>query len=211
VAAISASIQMIRFVLCVCMAFVTAFIGTFWASRDFPVNFSGPVNVGPLQPTVTATFGDQSAKDYERKMWEAEHTAQSDKNPKLDKIRLEALQAGTAYAMSPCDRTMKSNLIEALTAYTRAWQEKMDCPRPMNMLMFCSEAKLKEVADTFSTPLDIRVKAALHEAFDQRGILKTDFPDSVRLDMLQFAGPGLWFDESPICLPRMRASAAGLK
>src|SRR6195256_2482242 len=160
---------MTRFILYVSMAFVTAFVGVTWAARGFPVQFSGPVSVKPLQPTVTATFGDQSAKDYERKMWEAEHTAQSDKNPKLDSIRLDALQAGTAYAMSPCDSTMKSNLIEAVTAYTRAWQEKMDCPRPMNMLMFCSEAKLKEVAATFSTPLDIRVKAALHEAFNQHG------------------------------------------
>ncbi|MFZ2157281.1 MAG: hypothetical protein WAV72_14330 [Bradyrhizobium sp.] len=202
---------MTRFILYVCMAFVTAFVGVSWASRGFPMHFSGPAGVGPLQPTVTATFGDQSAKDYERKMWEAEHTAQSDKDPKLDKIRLEALQAANAYAMSPCDKTMKSNLIEAVTAYTRAWQKKIDCPRPMNTLMFCSDTKLKEAATTFTTPLDIRVKAALHEAFDQRGIVKADFPADMRFDVLQFAGPGLWSDESPICLPRMRASAGGPK
>jgi hypothetical protein len=197
---------MFRFILYVSMAFVTAFVGVTWAARGFPVQFFGPVSVKPLQPTVTATFGDQSAKDYERKMWEAEHTAQSDKNPKLDSIRLDALQAGNAYAMSPCDETMKANLIAAVTAYTRAWQKKMDCPRPLNMLMFCGDKKLKEVAETFSTPLDIRVKAALHEAFEQRGIVKADFPEDTRFDMLQFAGPGLWFDESPICLPRMRAA-----
>jgi hypothetical protein len=199
---------MTRFILCVCMAFITAFVGVTWAARGFPVHLSGPANVAPLQPTVTATFGDHSAKDYERKMWEAEHTAQSDNYPKLDKIRLETLQAANAYAMSPCDDTMKSNLIAALTAYTRAWQEKMDCPRPQNMLMFCGDKKLKEVAATFSTPLDIRVKAALFEAFDQRGIVKADFPADMRFDVLQFAGPGLWSDESPICLPRMRAAGS---
>ena len=199
---------MTRFILYVCMAFITAFVGVTWAARGFPVHFSGPAGVSQLQPTVTATFGDQSAKDYERKMWEAEHTAQSDGDPKLDRIRLEALQAGNAYAMSPCDETMKSNLIAAVTAYTRAWQEKMDCPRPQNMLMFCGDKKLKEVAATFSTPLDIRVKAALVEAFDQRGVVKADFPDDIRFDVLQFAGPGLWSDESPICLPRMRAAGS---
>ncbi|QWG12383.1 hypothetical protein KMZ29_22160 [Bradyrhizobium sediminis] len=52
---------MTRFILYVCMAFVTAFVGVSWASRGFPMHFSGPVSVGPLQPTVTATFGDQSA------------------------------------------------------------------------------------------------------------------------------------------------------
>jgi len=195
---------MIRFVLFVCMAFATAFVGVSWAARGFPIlSFEF---TRPLQPTVTATFGDQSAKDYERKMWEAEHTAQSDGDSKLDKIRLEALQAGNAYTLSPCGETTKLNLIAAVTAYTRAWQKKMDCPRPQNMLMFCSDKKLKEVADTFSTPLDIRVKAALHEAFEQRGIVKADFPEDLRHDMLQFAGPGLWFDESPVCLPRMRAA-----
>jgi hypothetical protein len=74
------------------------------------------------------------------------------------------------------------------------------------MLMFCNDKKLKDVAATFSTPLDIRVKAALHEAFDQRGIVRADFPADMRFDVLQFAGPGLWSDESPICLPRQRAA-----
>jgi hypothetical protein len=198
---------MFRFILYASMTFITAFVGVTWATRGFPVSFFGPA-VSQLQPTVTATFGDQSAKDYERKMWEAEHTAQSDGDGELDKIRLEALQAGNAYAMSPCGETTKLNLIAAVTAYTRAWQKKLNCPRPQNMLMFCGDEKLKQAAATFSTPLDIRVKAALNEAFEQRGIIKVDFPADIRFDVLQFAGPGLWSDESPICLPRMRAAAS---
>jgi hypothetical protein len=198
-----------RFILYLGMAFVTAFVGVTWAARGFPVYT--PVFVAPLQPTVTATFGDQSARDHERKAWEAQHTAQSDKNPKLDKIRLETLQAANAYAMSPCDSTMKSNLIEAVTAYTRAWQEKLNCSGPPNMRMFCADKNWKAAADTFSTPLDVRVRDALKAAFDQHGVLKTDFPEQVRFDMQQFAGPGLWFDESPLCLPRQRASAGGEK
>jgi hypothetical protein len=196
---------MVRFALFTFMAFVSAFVVVSWATHGFPILFFGPV-AGPLQPTVTATFGDQSAKDYERKMWEAEHTAESDGDAELDRIRMEALQAAGAYTMSPCGETTKTNLIAAISAYTRAWQKKMDCPRPQNMLMFCSDKRLKEVAATFSTPLDIRVKAALHEAFDQRGIVKADFPPELRFDVLQFAGPGLWSDESPICLPRMQAA-----
>ena len=198
---------MTRFALFAAMAFISAFVGATWVIRGFPVAFFGPAAT-PLQPLVTATFGDQSAKDYERKMWEAEHTSQSDNDPKLDKIRMEALQAANAYTLSPCGEITKANLIAAVTAYTRAWQKKMDCPRPLNMLMFCSDQKLKEVAATFSTPLDIRVRAALHEAFEQRGIVKADFPEDMRHDVLDFAGPGLWSDESPICLPRMRAAAS---
>jgi hypothetical protein len=196
---------MSRFILYVCMAFVTAFVGVTWAARGFPVY--SPRFAGQLEPTLTSTFGDDSSKAYERKMWEAEHTAQSDKNPKLDAIRLDALQAGTAYAMSPCDRTMKLNLVTAVTAYTRAWQVKLDCPRPMGMLIACSDKKLKDAADTFSTSLDKRVQDALNAAFDQKGVVKADFPTEVRSDVAQFAGPGFWFDESPICLPRQRGSA----
>jgi hypothetical protein len=195
-----------RFILYVVMAFVTTFVTVAWAMRGFPVEVP-VIKVSELRPTLTTTFGGDSAKAYDRKVWESQHTAQSDKDPKLDPIRMDALQAGTAYAMSPCDKTMKANLIAAVTAYTRAWQQRIDCPRPQNMLMFCSDKKVQEVADTFSTPLDKRVQGALEKAFDQKGIVKADFPADIRFDVLQFAGPGLWSDESPICLPRQRASA----
>lgn len=202
---------MIRFALLVSLVFATAFVGVTWMTRGFPVSLPlgmaiPVVGTSELSPLSTATFGDQSAKDYERKMWEAKHTLQSDGDAQLDAIRMEALQAATAYKQSPCGEMTKNNLIAAVTAYARAWQKKLDCPRPANMLMFCSDEKLKKVAATFSTPLDIHVKEALHEAFDQRGIVKADFPEDVRHDVLPFAGPGLWFDESPVCLPRMQAS-----
>jgi hypothetical protein len=77
------------------------------------------------------------------------------------------------------------------------------------MMMFCGDAKMKAASDTFSTPLDLRVQAALAEAFEQHGVVQTDFPEDVRFDMLQFSGPGLWINEqSPVCLPRARASAS---
>lgn len=198
-----------RFYLYVAMAFVTTFVGVSWAARGFPVSLSRPEIVQPLPALVNSTFGDEHAKQYDRKMWESQHTAQSDGNPVLDRLRLDVLQAGNAYAMSPCDSTMKQNLVEALTAYTRAWQKKIDCPRPHNMLMFCSEAKVKAASDTFSTPLDLRVRAAFEEAFNQHGVVQADFPEDVRFDMLKFSGPGLWVNEqSPVCLPRARASAS---
>jgi hypothetical protein len=196
-----------RFIFCVVMAFTTAFTAVFWASRGFPTGLSAPRFVMPARPTIDSTFGDENTKAYERKQWESEHTAQSDKNPKLDALRLDALQAGNAYSMSPCDKTMKSNLINAATAYTRAWQAKLGCKTTMLGMTNCSDQQIKEAADTFSTPLDDRVKAALHAAFEQKGIVKADFPADVRFDVLYFAGAGLWHDESPICLPRQLGSA----
>src|SRR3954451_10652983 len=156
-----------RFILFTCMAFVTTFVGLSWALRGFPTYSFSPI--GELKPTLSATFGDDSTKAYERKMWEAQHTAQSDKDPKLDALRMDALQAGTAYAMSPCDDTMKANLIAATSAYARGYMKIYDCPTPA-MGMFCSETKRAQANAPYSTPLDVRVKAALAEAFEQKGV-----------------------------------------
>lgn len=196
---------MSRFVLLTCMTFVSAFVGISWALRGFPTSYFSPI--GALRPTLTTTFGDESSKAYERKMWEAEHTAMSDKNPKLDALRMDALQAGTAYAMSPCDSTMKANLIAATLAYARGYAEIYGCPNPA-MGMFCSEKRRDQANAAYSTPLDVRVKAALAEAFEQKGIVKEDFPEDIRLTVLAFAGPGLWSDPSPVCLPRQLATAS---
>ncbi|QDP24035.2 hypothetical protein [Bradyrhizobium cosmicum] len=196
---------MSRFILLTCMAFASAFVGISWALRGFPTySFS---LIGELRPTLTTTFGDESSKARDRKMWEAEHTAMSDKNPKLDALRMDALQAGTAYAMSPCDDTMKANLIAATSAYARGYAEIYDCSTPA-MGMFCSEKKRDQANAAYSTPLDMRVRTALAEAFEQKGVVKEDFPEDIRLTVQQFAGPGLWSDPSPICLPRQRATAS---
>ncbi|MGJ4941814.1 hypothetical protein ACQR1W_14660 [Bradyrhizobium sp. HKCCYLS1011] len=197
---------MIRFIAFVVMAFVTAFVGVSWVVRGFPIYTPSPHIVAELPALVDKSFGGKDAEEFERKAWVAQHTSQSDKNPKLDALRLDALQAATAYKMSPCDETMKRNLVDALTAYARAYQAKLGCSPSMRM--FCGDKKIKEAADTFSTPLDQRVKEALFEAFDQKGVVRADFAGDVREEVLQFAGPGLWFDESPVCLPRQQHTGA---
>ncbi|MBR0901987.1 hypothetical protein JQ588_04945 [Bradyrhizobium liaoningense] len=189
------------------MAFVTTFVGVSWAMRGFPTTVSSSSPIGELRPTLTSSFGDESAKAHERKAWEAKHTLQSDKDPQLDALRMDALQAGTAYAMSPCDSTMKANLIAATSAYARGYMKIFDCPNPA-LAMFCSEKKRDQANAAYSTPLDVRVQAQLAEAFEQKGIIKEDFPEEIRLTVLQFAGPGLWSDPSPVCLPKQRGTNA---
>jgi hypothetical protein len=205
---------MFRFILYAIVACIAAFGGVSLAMRGFFNSgkaFEMAVNlplVGPatLHTTMAASFAGQGGKDYERRMWEAERTMQGDNDPKLDGIRMEALQTANAYAMAPCGEYTKLNLVAALTAYTRAWQARMDCPRLMDVPV-CGDKKLKEIAATFSTPLDLRAQAALAEALQQGGIMKADFPAEVRRDVSQFSGPALWFDGSPTCAPRQRNSA----
>jgi hypothetical protein len=212
---------MFRFILYAFLACVTAFGGVSWAMRGFPnpvkafetanpartfeTAVTGPLGAGPQQ-LIDTTFGGQNAKDYERKMWEAEHTSRSDNDPKLDRIRMEALQTADAYALAPCGEFTRLNLIAALTAYTQAWQARIkDCPRMMS-IPICSDKKMTEVAAAFSTPLDLRVRASLDEAFRKGGIVTDDFPADVRRDMLQFGGPGLWSRTVAACGARQRSA-----
>jgi hypothetical protein len=195
---------MTRFVVYVALAFVTTLIAVAWAVSGFPMQTARLQIVVQLPAPIGTSYGGELAKELQRKAWVATHTAQSDKNPKLDALRLDALQAATAYKMSPCDSTMKQNLVDALTAYTRAYVVKLDCPRRTEAFAACNEQKIKDAADTFSTPLDTRVRAALFNAFREKGIVRADFPADLRQDVLQFAGPGLLFNESPVCLMRQR-------
>lgn len=185
---------MSRFILYVGIAFVTAFVGVSWGVRGFPMWSHRPVT--QLQPTITSTFGDTRETEEDRNRKGAINLAEKIANPALDKLRLDTLQAANAYSLSPCDKTIKANLVAALTAYTQAWQRTLNCSGPR---MFCKDADMLRATSTFSTSLDKRVKEALDSAFEQKGIVKADFPPSVQFDLLQFAGPNFWSGESPVC------------
>ena len=189
---------MSRFIIYVGMVFVTTFVGVSWAVRGFPMQATYSQRaVTPFQPTAALPkFGDGGNNDESRKDREAIELAERIRDPALDSIRLDTLQAANAYALSPCDKTMKANLVAALTAYTRAWQRVLSCT---SSLMFCSEDNRRRAAATFSTSLDKRVKEAVEKAFEQKGIVKADFPSSVQFDMILATGQELWFQEYPVC------------
>lgn len=156
------------------LAFVASFAGVSWAARGFPVG------IGPSQVALTTGEQDPATKRENERIMRS-----------LDTIKNEALQAATGFALSPCDSTMKQNLVDAVTAYVHAWQIKLDCPRIANMPIVCSQEKMKTAVAAFSTPLDQRVTDAIMQAFDQPGITIADFPESIRFDMLRFGGPAL--------------------
>lgn len=182
-----------RIYVYVAVAFVVSFAGVSWAARGFPVG------IGAWQMTFTSPSGGQGTGDAESKKREAARNEAS-----LETIKLETLQAATGFALSPCDSTMKQNLVDALSAYVRAWQARLDCPRPANMLILCSGESLKAAVTAFSTPLDRRVRTAVEQALSQPGITKMDFPESVRYDMFQFGGN--WYGGSAVCQPRLRSN-----
>ena len=170
-----------RFILIVSMIFITAFVGVTWAARGFPMSFSSPPIVQPLQPTVTATFGDHSGEKRREQL--AEQQLQDPENAKRNPLRADALQAATGYALSPCDKTMKANLVTALRAYAMAFYEIRKC-NPM--FTNCDPAFDKAIA-VYSTPYDKRVQEALHEAFEKGGISKADFPTELQMSVMSLA------------------------
>lgn len=183
---------MLRFAGYVCLAFATGAIGTSWALHGFPVRLAGAVKVDAPAAAVEASFGDESGQRALRRRWEATQTNQGDNDREREQLRLNLLQAATGYRLSPCDKTMKANLVAALIAYTEAWQRKLDCFRPLNMTMFCGEKKLNDAYAAFSTPMDEMVKTAVQQATDLGGITGDDFPDAIRFDVAQFAGSGIY-------------------
>ena len=95
-----------------------------------------------------------------------------------DTLRLAALQASTAYAASPCDKAAKADMIEAVSAYAKAWRDVMGCGPDG-----CDSNRLNAAGTAFSTPLDARVREAVGAAFDKRGISIDDFPSPLRINV----------------------------
>jgi hypothetical protein len=157
---------------------------------------------GATQAAVQVPTFEESVKKGIRKDWEASKTAQGDGDPKREALRLATLQAANAFALSPCDATMKENLIEALSAYARAWTEMAGCKFGV-----CGgdDRKIDTAATKFSTPADMRVRQAVRAAFETGGISREDFPGSIRLWVTMLAGdPG---DPVSACATGRRADS----
>jgi hypothetical protein len=167
------------FVLYARMAFVTVYVGISWAARGFPTRLSSPVSVQQLQPTHNVTFGDHSGEEHRAR----EQQLQDPNNYKRDPLRLDALQAANAYALSPCDKTMKANLVAAVRTYAAADVEIRKC----NVVVGGCDAAWDKAIATYATPLDLRVKAAMHEAFEKGGISKADFPPDMGMTVMSLA------------------------
>jgi hypothetical protein len=172
-----------RFILYVSMTFITAFVGVSWAARGFPVSFPNPLSVEPLRPTLTATFRDNSGEKKREQL--VEEQLQNPENTKRNPLRADALQAATGYALSPCDETMKANLIAAARAYATVLSEMI--PKCNPLFTYCEPAFVDKALATYSTPFDLRVRKALHEAFEKGGITRADFPPELQIAVMSLA------------------------
>lgn len=141
-------------------AFVGVSFGVSWASKGFPVM---AMRAAPMKADAQVRAFEGSVKQGMREDWEQSKTSQGDNDPGRNQLRLTAIQAANAYALSPCDEAIKAAFIVSASTYTRATVESG------------SDAR------NFSTPMDKRVREAIEAAFDAGGVTVKDFPAGITL------------------------------
>lgn len=175
----------LRFTLLVVGLFALAFVGVSWGTKGFPIV---AIRVAPLKPDARIPTFDESVQKGLRKDWENSKTLQSDGDRERDRLRLELLQASTAYEMSPCDDTMKKNLVAALANYTRGWRAMAFCTPGAAGCPKSDNDRLDIAAAAFKTPADVNVHNALRKALERGGIWREDFPIALRHDVFMWTG-----------------------
>jgi hypothetical protein len=174
-----------RFTVVAVALFALTFVGVSWGNKGFPVM---AVGVAPMKPDARIPSFEESVKAGIRKDWENSKTLQSDGDKERDKLRLDLLQAANAYALSPCDDTMKKNLVAALTNYTEAWFAKAHCKPGVDGCSASASDRLDAAAAAFKTAADVNVHRALRKAIDQGGISREDFPSAIRNNVFMWSG-----------------------
>jgi hypothetical protein len=175
----------VRFIFASAAVFALAFVGMSWSQKGFPVM---AMRVEPLKPDARIPTFEESVKKGIRKDWENSKTSQSDGNKERDQLRLELMQAAIGYKLSPCDDTMKKNLVAAVTNYTKAWRAKFNCKLGVDGCPTNEDDRIDYAASLFKTPADINVHNHLREAYEQGDITRADFPASVGRDAFLWTG-----------------------
>lgn len=177
--------SMLRLALFAVGLFALTFVGVSWAEKGFPVMV---MHVAPLKPDARIPTFEESVQRDERKAWENSQTLQSDGNQERDRLRLELLQASTGYALSPCDDTMKKNMVLALTNYVNAWLDIAHCTPAVGVCPSSRSARFDAATAAFGTPADVNALAQMRKAIEQGGITPEDFPRSIRDDVSIWIG-----------------------
>ena len=174
----------IRFALIAVGLFALAFVGISWSQKSFPVM---AMKAEPVKPDARIPTFEESVKKGIRKDWENAQTNQSDGNKERDTLRLALLQASIGYKLSPCDPTMKANLVAAVTNYTKTWQAKFYCRGGVDGCPKNEDEREDAARAAFQTAADRRVHETLREAYEQGGIGRDDFHRSVRDEIYLFS------------------------
>src|SRR5262245_36805400 len=118
----------LRFTALAGTLFVMSYLGVAWVVTGAPtppLQWTSPLQVAPLPsaaPDVTMSIPARPLASPAMTQ-----PARGDGHPQRDTLRLDALQASTAYALMPCDGAAKTAMVRAVSAYAAAWAEMMGC------------------------------------------------------------------------------------
>lgn len=173
----------VRFTALAAALFVMSYAGVAWVMTGTPLPGTPPEQMqtrGAMLPAQAPSEVTASLPLSSRVVVTPQPPAlsRSDGHPQRDKLRVAALEASTAYALTPCDEAAKTIMIRAVSAYAKAWADMMGCGPDG-----CDYRKINVTAATFSTPLDIQARDAIGLAFEKRGISLEDFPSSIRINV----------------------------
>lgn len=150
--------------------FVISYGGVAWVMAGTPL-----VGAAREQPPIRLAAAPASAPGHEMS---SPALPAGDGHPQRDKLRLDALAASTAYALTPCDETARAVMVRAVSSYAQAWADMMGCGPDG-----CDYRKINPTAAAFSTPLDLQLREAVTAAFDKRGVSIDDFPSALRINV----------------------------
>jgi hypothetical protein len=184
----------LRFVSIAFAMFVVAFFGVRWLFA-----------VQPLKPDARVPTFHQV--DVNSPRYQMEQSFASDNDATRDQLRQAVLETVKAFGDEPCNDALKASYVKAATAYARAWLSIAPCVAKRN----CGSSdgpKLDRAQKAFGSPLDHRVREAMHR-LHEAGILATaDFPKDAVVMVAQFAGdPNI----NPLADARFKAVNAELR
>jgi hypothetical protein len=134
------------------------------------------VRVIPLKPDQRVPSFHRVDPDSPRTQVEASHA--SDMDPVRDRLRWAVVDSADSLSSDPCNDGLKARYVNAATNYARAWLSVAPCVATRT----CSSADeplLQRAQEAFGSPLDHRVRDAMHKAHQTDAIRDGDFPKDV--------------------------------
>lgn len=177
----------LRFAGTVIVLFLAVFLGVKWLFE-----------VHPLQPdSRLPTFHHVDADSPRIKL---EQSSVSDNDPTRDRLRSEVLDYAKALGDDPCNGVLKAHYIKAVTDYARAWISIAPC-LGTHTCSGSNSPNMDRAARAFGSPLDLRVRDAMHKVHAKGVFGIGDFPKETVSLVSELAADG---SINPAADPRFR-------
>jgi hypothetical protein len=177
----------VRFAGTAIVLFLAVFFGAIWLFEIHPLRLDSRL----------PTFHHVDADSPRIKL---DQSSVSDNDPTRDRLRHEVLDYAKALGDDPCNKTLKTHYIKAVTDYVRAWISIAPC-LGTHTCRGSDSPNMDRAAQTFGSPLDLRVRDAMHRVHAKGVFGVGDFPKDTISLVSELAADG---SINPAADPRFR-------